>query len=92
MAAHHTISSTSLPAASRSTPSRQTARHPFSFPQPFLNKLDAVTDVPHGHFWRREAGARCSAGGLGPAVPGAPWEQPAGAEPAARMGFFLSCN
>lgn len=70
MVAHHMISSTLLPAASRLTPSRQTARHPFSFLQSFLNKLDVVTNAPLRHVQLREASACCSPGGLCPVAPG----------------------
>lgn len=70
--AHHMISTTLLPAASRSTPSRQTARHPFSFRQSLLNKLDVVTNAPLRHVQLREASACCSPSGLCPVAPGVP--------------------
>lgn len=88
--AHRMISSTLPPVASRLTPSRQTARLPFSFLQSFLNKLDVVTNAPLRHVQLREAGACCSPTALQRQV--CRQEQPAGAEPAARTVLFLSCN
>lgn len=60
MAAHHMTSSTLLPAASRWSPSSQTAQHPFSVLQSLLNKLDVVINAPLRHVQLREASACCS--------------------------------
>lgn len=92
MAAHHMISSTLLPAASRLTPSRQTAQHPFSFLQSLLNKLDVVINAPLRHVQLREASACCSPSGPWPVVLGCCQERTAGAEPAAGTVFFLFSN